>query len=556
MHLLRGSRVAIASFLAIAFIILIGAFLFGSTIRGVPGNLDDMSVAGQYSREGAPFESSHERAPYAEMISIYRNNTIVLTRDLANFGAPDIGYNGTKYYSFFPSGISYAILPFYVWGRTYGLGQVFAYGSVALFSIFTMIGIYLISRRIFGLGIWAGLLGAFVYGFGSTAWSYSITIYQHAHTAAIAVWMFYCAWKYRIAMKRSWVWASAVWILFALALFIDYPNAILLAPIMLYLFLSSFEWRALKGSKKFVISFNLAFFAGMIFFLGITGFHLYRNAVNFGSPMMIGNRLPRYMTKNNIQVDEMGKPIDLKKEAETRETKKAAPVLEEKNLPKGFFTLNVGNDKGLFYFSPIFIVALIGIILEFRRKVTLESGILLTFIITNFFIYSSFGDPWGGWAYGPRYLVPGMAGLSVFIALALSRFRYPLIGRIVFFLLFTVSSAIALAGALTTNLVPPKVEADYLKLKFYNFLKAFDMMDRNQSGSFVYNTYFSSQFTVWQFYILILSVLLSVVFIITFVLPIVERRFGFHLRTVPSAKPTFTPLRKKVLRKSRTKSNK
>ena len=87
---------------------------------------------------------------------------------------------------------------------------------------------------------------------------------------------------------------------------------------------------------------------------------------------------------------------------------------------------------------------------------------------------SAFGDDWFALKaeafarfFGtPKFLI----GQTIFVAIWISREKFGVVRRMIFFILFAASSAIALAGPLTTNLIPPKVEADYLKIPFYNFL--------------------------------------------------------------------------------------
>ncbi|MBI1862876.1 hypothetical protein HYS00_02035 [Candidatus Microgenomates bacterium] len=517
--------------LSAVLVVLLGVVLHIATVRGLPGNMGDTTKLGSLIREASPFESSHERAPYAEMIAIKDNHTIQLTKDLANFGSPDIGFKGTKYFSFFPSGVSASILPGYLLGSRFNLGQVSAYLTMGLFTTIAMLFIFLICRDVFELPLWAAIIAPLTYAFGTTAWSYSVTIYQHAPAAALAMASFYSVWRYRQKGRKQFVWAAAVWFIYGISLFFDYPNALLLLPFMVYFLISSLSVSMVKRRKKVLrISMNSAILRAMPVFIALILYHGYHNAHFLGGWKQIGNNLQRYTVKTAEQIRQ--EKVDAKKRLERENATKRelaekagggiTKALSEDKVPVNAQILLVGVDKGLFLFSPIMLLALLGII-TLRKKPIVEKSILLAFIIANVFVYSSFGDPYGGWAYGPRYLIPSMAGFSIFIAIGLTQPKLQILRKLTFVILFGVSSAIALAGALTTNLVPPKVEADFLKLKYYNFTHAFDLLHKNVSTSFVYNQYFASRISLMQYAEAIWMTLYVLVVAVVFIVPLMSR---------------------------------
>jgi len=167
-------------------------------------------------------------------------------------------------------------------------------------------------------------------------------------------------------------------------------------------------------------------------------------------------------------------------------------------------------------------LALLGIY-SIRNKITPELGTLLGLVGVNLFLYASWGDPWGGWAYGPRYLIPSMAILSIFIGIWLNSAKHKLISRVTTFILFAYSCFIALLGALTTNQVPPKVEADFLKMK-YNFLLNWDYFMDGKSGSFIFNEFASKHMSLQQYFVMIYIPLILIVFILLFIVPLFGNR--------------------------------
>ena len=193
---------------------------------------------------------------------------------------------------------------------------------------------------------------------------------------------------------------------------------------------------------------------------------------------------------------------------------------QEENFPKGVFILLVASDKGLFFFAPIFLIALLDLF-HIVPRLSRKYGILLATIGVNLFLYASFDDPWGGYAYGPRYLIPTMAILSIFAAEWLYHTKRKLIMKIFAFLLFLFSSAVAILGAITTNAVPPSVEAIPLK-SAYNYVLNFSLMQNNESSSYIYNTFLSSYPLVDYFMVLFfLAILLG--FSTLFLVPLLTK---------------------------------
>lgn len=509
--------------ISVFIMFMMSIFLYISTLRGNLGNPESTSDLNSLNAETLPFESSHERAPYAEMLSIKNKRTIELGHDLALFGSPDVGYSGYKYYSFFPSGVSYSILGAYLIGSWFNMGQLAAFFTSSLFSILTMIFIYLIVVQVLKRQNWAGMLAAITYAFATISWSYSITIYQHSSAALFVVFLLYCAWRFREAAHHwtLWIWASLFWTMLGIALFFDYPNAFLLTPICIYFLISAFSSEKLK--TRINVTLKSSFITTSILFISLVALNLGRNFYYFGSYTSFGNSLPRF-TQAIDQARSYSVPLIGSKNltAASPSASDYSGVFQEENVPKSIKVLLFGIDKGLLLFSPILLLGLIGVFTSLKKRST-EIGVAIATIAMNFFVYSSFSDPWGGWAYGPRYLIPMMPFLSIFAVLWLSTNRFKWLKKTLYFVLFSTSSAIALAGPLTTNLIPPKVEADYLKIPFYNFMRAFDLLSKEKTGNFIYNTFLRSTMSLYDYFFIIWGFLQIVAIVLLFVVPLFEK---------------------------------
>ncbi|NTU46195.1 glycosyltransferase family 39 protein [Candidatus Roizmanbacteria bacterium] len=488
------------------FIIFLGIALYGSTIKGTFGNyktVQQMTTLGETTK---PFESSHERATFSQTISILVHKRFDLPLDFANFSAPDVGYHKGKFFSYFPPGISFLIMPLYLFGSTLNLNLLLAYATIPLISVLSLIMLYLIASQIFRFPLWVSLASVMIYAFATTSWSYAITIYQHSATTFLLLLMYYAVWKYTQAQKMRVVWALVVGFSYGVSFFFDYPNAFLLLPIMIYFLISTVRYTAFRSKITVGLSPTIILTgASVAIMMIIFGSYNYKT---YGNWKTLANHLPRYEITNLEKIKQYEKQ---------KVTARLGGVFLEERLPNGLYELTVAPDKGLFLFSPILLLAIIGIIMS-SKKMKLDRFILLCIIFTNLLLYASFSDPWGGWAYGPRYLIPSMAILSLFVGVYLSSIRLQGIAKIATLILFIVSSSIALLGALTTNATPPQIEAAYFKIK-YGILFNLDYLFMGKTGSYIYTTVFSHGITLLHYFFVIETLLLIIFSIVLFIVP-------------------------------------
>src|SRR5205085_877722 len=91
-----------------------------------------------------------------------------------------------------------------------------------------------------------------------------------------------------------------------------------------------------------------------------------------------------------------------------------------------------------------------------KRNITI---LILGTILINIVLYGMFDDPWGGWSFGPRYLLPAEALLVTCIGPVIQKYKQNWFFICVFLFLASYSVWVASLGALTTNAIPPKQEA-------------------------------------------------------------------------------------------------
>src|SRR5258708_6071080 len=324
-------------------------------------------------------------------------------------------------------------------GKSINLAQVVTFSYSSFMAILTGIMIYLISRRILKIPLWASLFASLVYMYGSTSWSYAVTLYQHQTTAFLILSAFYAAWYFKERKRFNFLAALYIGLAFAVAILIDYPNTLFFAPVMVYFAVSASNIK--QEAEKIRLNFRFMALLSLIPFILISAFHLYYNSSNFGSILRVSGSLTGYKTIIERNLDttnpEAIRQIDI-----LQSQKNPVSFFSEQKFIFGIYTLLFSPDRGLFLYSPIFILAIFGIILAIKN-LNPEISTLIATVGTIFFLYGSWGDPWGGWAFGPRYLIPALSILVIFIALLLTKVDNLLLKFIVL-MLFEISSAVSI----------------------------------------------------------------------------------------------------------------
>lgn len=492
--------------------------LYALSLKGVSGNPVPGDIKNKLDQATKPLELSPERGRFALTMSLVENKSFALTQTLADAVYPDVGYYQGRFYIFFAPGISLMAAPLYMLGKYFGLSQVASFSLSVFFAILNAIFIYLISRKIFNLPTWASLFNSLVFSFGSTSWSYAVSLYQHQATTFFIISAFYSVWMFKQKTKFSWIFGFWVWAAAGLAVSVDYPNVLFMIPVMIYFLFSALDLKTFKNKVQLIVRPALIFTS--IAFIFLIGIHGYYNYTQFGGPTKLSGSLVGIKTVyKNKNLDTAEKKAIFDQEASN---KNVTNFFTEERVPMSFTILTVSPDRGLFLYSPIFVIAILGLIFALKNQRNWETSTLLASILTIIFLYSSWDDPWGGWAFGPRYLIPALGMLSIFIGYFLNRFKNIFI-RIATFLLFAYSSAVSLIGVLTTNAVPPRVEAVALHTG-YNFLYNWKFFSENHSSSFIFNTYFKSHFSLMQYSIPIYALLIIFAFIFLFIMPMFTRK--------------------------------
>lgn len=508
------------------FFIIFIVVILALSLRGIEGNPTSSVINQPNWKENGPFELSPERGRFALALSIVENNSFFYSLPIAQFATPDLGIKDGKYVSLFAPGISFLIIPGFWLGNIFGAGQVGAYAVISLFALLNVFLLRSIAIKL-GANSIAATLGSLIFIFATPAFAYGVNLYQHHISTFLILFALYL-----LISKKGFISLTLIWLLFAASIPVDYPNLVLMAPIAIvalgrFLIVTKKEKLInLKVKPLYVFSF-LGIVIPLAFFMWFN-FHSYGNPFQFSG------------TVQSVKaIDQNGKPTDPigvgshnidSFQNPVKQEKSSIKFFQARDLLNGFYIHLISPDRGIIYYAPVVIFGIAGIILAIKKKVQGVS-VLVGIIGVNILLYSMWGDPWGGWAFGSRYLIPSYAIFSIFIALLLTYWRKKIIFLMLFLPVAIYSIAINTLGAITTSAIPPQVEVLNLEklsgiVQKYTYEKNWDILLSGNSKSFVYQTYLTDYLSALQFYqILTISICLVLGGIILYY-ALISRRKG------------------------------
>ncbi len=491
------------------FALLFITILLALTLHGLPGNLHPNGKGANTAEMNVtPFESSLERGRYAQTISLAESKDFNVD-EFTFFVKPDLAWYNGHYFPAFPVGISVLAVPFYMFGKLLGFSQVFTYMISGLFTLLTAVTIVNICKKL-GFADNVGALSAILFACASVALPYSATLSAHSLSAFIIAYGFWCYLNID-PLKNNSRNLMTLWLLFGLNLFVDYPNLVIFLPLLIGAFFKTVSFKLASDTFKFSIWFEFISSA-FILILPLSIF-VYYNQLHYNRPIALTNTF-------NVKFLE-GQGVDIEKDKLTNEMVDSREYSSKFKLDQtlsGMKTLLLSHDRGLFYYSPIFLFALIGAYIFGIHKA--YNWVIMSMFLFNVLIYASYDDPWGGWSFGPRYLIVTFPLLCVLCGAAFDTLlyrnkRYAFLFAILIFGLFVFSTGVAIVGALTTNTVPSSIEAIGTNMKD-NFLLNWDLLNEGKVSSFVYTTYLKDSISPLNYFYALL-ILVSAVFLVLLV---------------------------------------
>lgn len=489
------------------FLIFVSGILLLS-VRGLPGNPTENQISELRWRDDGPFELSPERGRFALMYSVIKDNSVFFSIPMARFAAPDVGFRDDKYVSLFAPALSFIIIPGYLIGEKLGNSQFGTYLVIAIFALINAVLIRKISLKL-GANEIASRIAALTFLFATPAFTYAVNLYQHHITTFLILLSVYLL----ISFESFWA-LLLVFFAFAIGVPLDYPNFFLMLPIMFAASGKVFNLINEKNLFKIRIKYwNV--FASFIMILPLI-FFLWFNTAAYGGPLHFlgGSAVTAVKSINSEGFPENVAIAERSSGLQDQESMGGLSLFKTRNLLNGFYIHFFSPDRGILTFTPVILLGVIGFVLAYNKKEPVLK-LILGIIGMNILLYSMWGDPWGGWAFGSRYLIPSYAMLSIGIALALTTFRKKLIFLLVFLVLVLYSIAVNTLGALTSSTNPPQQEVLSLEKQSglqqrYSYDRNIEFLQKSGSKSFFYQSFFKKYFNAISYYLIISGSLISV----------------------------------------------
>ncbi len=494
-------------FLMLSSLVILCGLILSLSLRGLPGNPNGETLNSSVWQGDGPFELSPERGRFALLYTLVENHSFQFPDAIGKFAIPDVAVSKGKYVSLFAPLLSFVAIPGYVIGKYFGASQVGTFAMISVVALLNVILLRLIAIRL-GADSIAATIASLVFLFGTPAFSYAVTLYQHHLSTFLILLSIYAL------LKSNKAWSLiVVFFVCALAIPLDYPNLFFMFPISIFALGRIISFESIKS--KLSVRINLfKLLTPLVMILPIL-FFLWFNQASYGNPFQLSGTLP---SARHLLDNVSGNPntsTQLQALSTSNRSDTALKFFQTRYLLNGFYIHFVSPDRGVIYYAPVVLFGIIGFFLSLRKNVQM-TPLLASIVGANILLYSMWGDPYGGWAFGSRYLIPAYAILSIFIALFLTYWRKSVMFLAGFLLVAFYSIAVNTLGAITTNAIPPQVEVLNLEklsglVQKYTYAKNWDILVAGHSKSFVYQTFLKNYLSAIQFYqILIVSIFIFV----------------------------------------------
>ncbi len=238
-----------------------------------------------------------------------------------------------------------------------------------------------------GFSYRAATLTALGYGLGTFAWVYARMFWESsllALTFLAAVWAAYRATSGQAQSQTTWPWLLLCGLMAAIGLTLRFEAALAVLLIGLYLLIASFSRLSGPVSRSTLAknfpwaSLMLYLTPSMLVGMGL----LYFNFIRYGNLL---------------------------------ETGYTAEILFDKPWV-GAFGLLFSPGRGLFFYAPLTLLLFLGFRPAWRRLLRLYFWLIALLCLSYWLFYGSW-FAWGGtWGWGPRFLLPILPLLMLFVA--------------------------------------------------------------------------------------------------------------------------------------------
>jgi hypothetical protein len=357
-----------------------------------------LTSSGNAFRVPDEFEVYFQASHLVDAGDISVPQTLAITQDGQPIFFGQFGVDGRPYAPYGP-GVAMLIAPFHLAGRAVarlagvpraplpeGIAWEIFVGGVSTFATAFAGGLAVAGffRASLALGATRdrAVRLALILGAATVLWPYGTTLYSEAWLAAAFVWASAILLEARESGRGAAARIPGVAVLLALAV-LTKPTALVVAPG--FVIAALFDRRVGAGTRR-TVAFVLA--AGIaIGIAGQVGWNLYR----FGRPLDFGYNLASMIPEPPAR----------------------SFALED--VPRGLLVQLFTPGKSLFVWAPVTLLALLALPASWVRERGVAAGAIAATVSALLF-YAAFLFPEGGYAHGPRHLVPLVPMLMLALA--------------------------------------------------------------------------------------------------------------------------------------------
>jgi hypothetical protein len=327
--------------------------------------------------------------------------------------------------------------------------------TIGLISAFAGSLMYILCKHISGTRFWAYIVTIAI-ALGTMCMPYSIVFYSHQLAAALLFCAFFMIFRLKvnlgICQKSSLFFIG---FLLGLALITEFPSAVIVLLLMFYYLYVI--WK--KPSSQRAMSVILPAFGGLIPLVIM----LIYNTVCFGGPFSLGYSYgSSQFFRESMAQGVMGI---------------GWPSL------KALYYMTLHPAEGLFWQSPVLIMALVGAYFMFRERQYRPEALTVTIAFCSYMVmYSGYYSWWGGWAFGTRGIVPVLPFLCLPLIFAPRRLHFLAV------ILAIISVAQMFIVAASNLHVPDDFIANLDKLGYFEYSTIYSFcLKQLRHGEYAFN---------------------------------------------------------------------